>query len=336
VDPALNDSRKSPISVFLTGGTGFFGRALLRHIDRGFKSGSNRYAVTVMTRSVNCFLHSYPEFQDLPWLDFHEGDVLHGETGFPRDAQFSHVLHAAADSTNGPKMRLLDRYDQIVMGTRNALDFALRAGASRFLLTSSGDVYGAQPAEMESLSESYCGMPDAMVAENTYGIAKRQAEHLCALYANSSGLGVVVARCFTFVGPDLPMNAHFAIGNFIRDALAGSEIVIKGDGKPIRSYLDQDDLAFWLLRLLECGRSGEAYNVGSDEAITIAELAEMVRDLLAPQGRIKFLFDDDRNLKKRARYIPSIDKVKAELGLNVAIAIKDSILTAAQSVSSKK
>lgn len=329
----------SPLSgqacLFLTGGTGFFGRALLRHLDGLAEQGSNPYRVTVMTRSAAGFLAAYPEFAGLAWLSFHEGDILTGVDAFPRGDAFSHVLHAAADSTLGPQMHFLDRFDQIVIGTRNVLDFAVHVGAKRFLLTSSGGVYGAQPPELDAIPETYNGMPDPLVAGNAYSVAKRQAEHLCALYANETGLEVVVARCFAFVGPDLPFDAHFAIGNFIRDVLRGSDIVVNGDGTPVRSYLYQSDLAHWLLTLLARGRSGEAYNVGSDEGVTIAELAELVRRLLAPTGAVHLLRKPGADTAVRNRYLPSIAKAKDELGLTVATSLEAAIRKTALAATGK-
>lgn len=325
-----NASLGGQMALFLTGGTGFFGRALLRHIEVLATHGANPCRVTVMTRSVSRFLSAFPDFAGLSWLSFHEGDILSGAGAFPQADTFSHVLHAAADSTLGPNMRPFERFDQIVVGTRNVLDFAVRVGATRFLLASSGGVYGAQPPDLDAIPESYHGMPDPMVAGNAYSVAKRQAEHLCALYADNTGLEVVVARCFAFVGRDLPLDAHFAIGNFIRDALRGGDIVVNGDGTPVRSYLDQGDLAHWLLTLLARGRSSEAYNVGSDQALTIAELAELVRRLLAPASAVRLLRKPGADTAIRNRYVPSIAKANGELGLGVATSIEDAILKIAQ------
>ncbi len=333
--PKATSSLGEQTCLFLTGGTGFFGRALLRHLGGLAEQGSNPYRVTVMSRSVTGFLAAYPEFAGLSWLAFHEGDILTGVDAFPQCDRFSHVLHAAADSTLGPQMRLLDRFDQIVIGTRNVLDFAVRVGAKRFLLTSSGGVYGAQPPELDAIPETYHGMPDPLLAGNAYSVAKRQAEHLCALYADKTGIEVVVARCFAFVGPDLPLDAHFAIGNFIRDVLRGSDIVVNGDGTPVRSYLDQDDLAHWLLTLLTRGRSGEAYNVGSNEAVTIAELAELVRRLLAPTSVVRLLRKPGADTAIRNRYLPSITKAKDELGLTVATSLEAAIKKTAQAATRK-
>lgn len=305
--------------LLLTGGTGFFGLALLRHWQR---LGASAPRLTVLSRDPARFAACYPELAAVAtWV---KGDVQVPQS-LPRGQRFSHVLHAAADSTLGPQLSPLQRYDQIVSGTRHLLDLALDTGVQRFLLTSSGGVYGRQPQALEALPETYCGMPDPLDPQQTYGVAKRCAEHLCALHADR--LEVVVARCFAFLGQDLPLDVHFAIGNFIRDALWGDDIVVRGDGTPMRSYLDQRDLADWLLTLLTQGRAGEAYNVGSDEVIDLAALAHRVRDLLAPGKPVRVLGQASQD-GPRHRYLPDIGKARA-LGLQVRIALDPAILDTA-------
>jgi dTDP-glucose 4,6-dehydratase len=235
------------------------------------------------------------------------------------------VLHAATDSTNNGNLTPLARLDQIVVGTRNVLDLAVALRARRFLLTSSGGVYGPQPPDMAQIPETYFGMPDPLQPSSAYGLGKRMAEHLCSLYSQTHGLETVIARCFAFVGQDLPLDAHFAIGNFIRDALHGDSIIVKGDGTPLRSYMDQTDLAHWLLFLLQRGRSGHAYNVGSDHAISIAELARLIRDLIAPGKMVEINRRELHQINERNRYIPSIHKAKNEMGLHNRINLNDAI-----------
>jgi dTDP-glucose 4,6-dehydratase len=177
---------------------------------------------------------------------------------------------------------------------------------------------------MARIPESYNGMPDPLMVSSTYGIAKRQAEHLCSLYGQQFGLETVIARCFAFVGEDLPINAHFAIGNFIRDALWHEAITVGGDGTPLRSYLDQRDLAHWLYCLLLQGQPGQAYNVGSDVAISVAELAYLVRDTLAPSKSVNILGVPDQQ-RQRNLYIPSIAKARSTLQLDVRITLQEAI-----------
>jgi UDP-glucuronate decarboxylase len=313
-------------SLLVTGGTGFFGRALLRYLK---KQDGLFDKITILSRNPHAFASKFPELLNIDYLDVVYGDVL-VPSSLPVSQMFSHILHAAGDSTDGFKLTHLDRYEQIVHGTRNMLDYAVKCGTKRFLLTSSGGVYGPQPQYLEAIPETFAGMPDPLVAGHVYGVAKRQAEHLCALYWDQYGLETVIARCFAFVGEDLPVNAHFAIGNFIRDALLKSEITVGGDGTPLRSYMYQTDLAEWLFEILMKGASGRAYNVGSDEAISISELAYLVRDTLTPNKPVRIVGDKARDNAVRNRYIPDINRAYCELGLEVTVSLMDAIKRSAQ------
>ena len=317
----------STFHVLLTGGTGFFGRALLRNWISQAQSGEKIARVCVLSRNPQNFLNNYPEFSEQSWLHFHQGDILN-PVSLPYDEVFSHVLHAATDSTIGPQLTPLKRYIQIVDGTRNMLEYAVEKKIPRFLLTSSGGVYGPQPQGMASIHEDYNGMPDPLRSEHAYSIAKRCAEHLCSLFRENFGLQTVVARCFAFVGKDLPLDAHFAIGNFINDALNERDILVNGDGSPIRTYLDQRDLAIWLCTLMYSGVDGEAYNVGSDVQVSIQELATIVRDTLAP--RMLIVNSHQPNINNfRNKYVPNISKAREQFKLKVNYSLKQSILDVA-------
>lgn len=311
--------------ILVTGGTGFFGSAILKHLRGSGLKGEFIPDVVVLTRDPDRFLRGNPDFSRLPWLSFIRGNVGNPED-FPkdRDVEFSHFLHAATDSTLGPTLKPQLRFDQIVEGTRNALEFAVRTGVRRFLLTSSGGVYGPQPQNLDRFPEDYLGIPDPLDAVNSYSIAKRTAEHLSALFAREFGIEIVVARCFAFVGEDLPLDVHFAIGNFIRDALWGEEIVVGGDGSPLRSYLDQRDLSEWILTMLARGQAGRSYNLGSDQAISISDLATLIRDLLAPEKSIRILKKPESG-PSRNRYVPSVDRARDELGLQIRISLPEAI-----------
>lgn len=295
------------MKLLLTGGTGFFGKALLRYWQQ--RPGPE---VCILSRDPERFRAAHADLCRLPGLRLLRGDVGDAAS-LPRGESFTHVLHAAADSTLGPQLTPLQRYDQIVGGTRHLLDFAVACGARRFLLTSSGAVYGRLTGAT-GVREDCLQMPDPLQPGQAYGVAKRAAEHLCALYRDAHGLETVVARCFAFVGPDLPLDVHFAIGNFIRDALTADAIVVSGDGLPLRSYMHQHDLAHWLTKLLERGAAGEAYNVGSPDALSVGELAHRVRDLLAPGKPVRVLAQGDAAAATRNGYIPNVEKALA-LGL---------------------
>jgi len=311
-------------SLLLTGGTGFIGRALLRHWETN--PADRPYRVVAISRNPDAFARSFPVLAAAPWLDLRHGDVT-VMNSLPRDS-FDTVIHAAADSTMGPQLSPLQRYTQIVDGTRHLLDLAVAARARRFLLLSSGAVYGSRSAGQPDPEENDCNAPDPLNPENAYGIAKRTAEHLGALAHREHGLEVVIARCFAFVGQDLPLDVHFAIGNFIRDALWRNSITVNGGGTPVRSYMDQRDLSRWLLALLCKGEAGQAYNVGSEDSITVVDLAQLVRDTLAPHKPV--LISAEKRSEQRSRYVPSTLKTRSLLGIDLLYSLQESIIETAR------
>jgi nucleoside-diphosphate-sugar epimerase len=305
-------------SMFITGGTGFFGRWLLALLAHA--RSEIRIDVTVLTRDPDHFRRNYPELAAQGFIALKRGDVRWFE--FPK-GRFTHVIHAATDTSVAADNDAATLMSSIVDGAGRVLEFAASAGIRRLLHVSSGAVYGPQPSGMLALAEDYRGAPDPLDPRSAYGQAKRLAEQMCVCAAAAKGgLEPVIARAFAFVGPGLPLDAHFAIGNFIRDAAAGREIVVNGDGTPLRSYLYAADLAAWLLTLLVEGRAGEAYNVGSDATLSIADLAREVA-ALAPGASVTIKGAATPGAP-RAVYAPDIGKARA-LGLDVWTPLDEAI-----------
>jgi nucleoside-diphosphate-sugar epimerase len=305
--------------VFLSGGTGFVGKWLLATLlDANQKLGLHCELV-VLTRNPEAFVRAAPHLANAQCLTLVAGDVRNFE--FP-DGDFTHVIHAATDVVKQTTPR--DTFATCVEGTRRVVELAVRSNATDFLLLSSGAVYGQQPPTLNRIAESYAGAPDPLSPASAYGEGKRVAEWLCAVQAKESSLRTKIARCFAFVGPYLPLDKHFAVGNFLRDAMNGNKIVIQGDGTPRRTYLHAADMAAWLWATLLRGRSGAAYNVGGDEVISIAELAHRVVDALdstaaittmrrAPEGQVA------------DRYVPDVTRARTELELPDPIPLDDAI-----------
>ena len=305
--------------IFLTGGTGFIGKWLTEsflHANERLSLGASMH---VLSRDPNAFLSGYPWLSDRIDLRWVAGDVR--SFTFPRGA-FSHIVHAATSSSDpAPPM---ETFDTIVQGTRRVLDFSRHVRASRFLFLSSGAVYGRQPSSIERIPESYIGAPMTTLSHSAYGEGKRAAEWLVFEFGHRYGISASVARCFAFVGPYLPLDRHYAIGNFIRDALSGGPIRIDADGSPFRSYLYAADLAVWIWTILLKGQSNEPYNVGSDMSLTIKELAAFVAknmptplDVLVAQSSVPGA--------PAERYVPSIEKARTQLGLDVWTSLDQSI-----------
>lgn len=307
--------------ILVVGGTGFFGKALLRHWR---EEGSPDLQVTIVSRDPDRLRRESPELVDgADWVAVRYGDALKPET-LPTYGDFTHVIHAATAPYDGSAKDALDMYAGNVIGTRNVVEMAVRVGALRFLFTSSGAVYSRPGAETYEVAEDCPGAPDPLAPASAYALSKIAGEHLCALGAARWGLDFVVARCFAFSGRDLPLNGNKAIGNFVRDARAGGPIVVSGDGNVVRSYLDQQDLARWLMAILTRGAQRRAYNVGSDQAITIRELAAAVARISSGAAEVTIMGERDPS-NGNSRYVPAIDRARRELGLEVTIRLEDSI-----------
>jgi len=296
-------------SLFITGGSGFFGHWLLETFNYANDQLGLGARATVLSRNPEALARKSPHLAARPDLVWIAGDVR--DFQFP-EGEFPYVIHAG--TTSGAPVGPLEMFDTIVQGTRRVLDFAGSHGTRKFLFTSSGAVYGRQPAEMTHVPEDYRGAPDPLDPASAYGEGKRAAELLCVLMSQKFGFEAKIARCFAFVGPHLPLDQHFAAGNFLRDALAGRPIQVGGDGAPLRSYLHAADLAIWLWTLLFAGRAGRAYNVGSEEAVSIAGLAQAAAELREPRLPLQVTRTADPGVSP-ARYVPDVTRARDELGL---------------------
>jgi dTDP-glucose 4,6-dehydratase/UDP-glucose 4-epimerase len=313
-------------SLFITGGTGLFGRWLLESLARANRQFDLNLRVTVLTRNAQAFAQKAPHLAQDPAIGFHHGDVR--DFVFP-ERDYSYFIHGATTSA-GETFRGEDplrKFDTLVSGTRRVLDFAAQCKPRRLLFLSSGVAYGVPPSGIDFIPEDYAGAPGTTNVDSALGQAKRTAEFLCACYAEKNGLDYSVARCFSFVGPFLPLDIHYAIGNFIGQALFEDEITVKGDGSPVRSYLYMADLVVWLMTLLLKGGSGQIYNVGSDLAVSIRELAELVREILSPQKAVHILGQSNHSVGNavRNRYVPSIRKARDEFGLDAWTTLAESV-----------
>ena len=313
--------------LFLTGGTGFFGCWLVEsfcYINR--ELGLNT-RMTVLTRNPSAFSEKCPHLVSDPALTLYQGDVRN--FSFP-EGEFNHIIHAATETyARGSGSAPLDTFSTIVAGTERALQFARASGAPNFLLISSGAVYGKQPTDIANVPETYFGAPDLVSGGSVYGEGKRAAELLGALYQEAGGPECRIARCWAFCGPHLPLDRHFAIGNFIGDVLAGRSISIQGDGTQRRSYMYAADLAIWLWTILFRAPALVPINVGSDHDVSILELARTVAATLNPQTEI--------HLARKAvpgapplRYVPCVNRARELLKLEVTIDLAESIRRTAQ------
>lgn len=295
--------------VFITGGTGFFGKSILdyrlRHPEFLADAG-----LTILSRDPAAFTAANPSLANQPGVAFMQGDICTFNFSSLQPLNFSTIIHAATAAVT--TLSDDEMHSTIVDGTRHVLEFAKACGAKRILFTSSGAVYGPQNAAVDENAPTN--------PTTAYGRGKLAAERMCI----ESGVSTCITRCFAFTGPYLNRRIHYAIGNFIQDCLDGKDIVIKGDGTPLRSYMYADDLVEWLFAVLERGEPGRPYNVGSPEGLSIRELAETVRKALGTENEIIVQGTPDPD-QPPSVYVPVTKRAEIELGLRITTSLTDAI-----------
>lgn len=308
--------------ILITGGTGFIGTWLLETISWLNKNCNQPCKVYVPTRNPEAFARKAPHLASSPEIVLLPGDIADFE--YPDD-ECNFIIHAAAPGE--PRVLIHDSLgvaETIVRGTRRVLELATQKNIEGLLFISSGAVYGVQPPDLERIPEDHLGAPDVTNIRSAYGEAKRYAEMLCTLYHQRHGLPIHIARPFTFVGPYQDLNAGFAITDFMRDGLQGGPLNIQGDGTTIRSYCYAADMTAMLWKILLQSPVGRIYNVGSDESISILELANRVIAFL--DTSVEVIVMSKPNMKSRpARYVPDITRIRSELGINVQTKIDKAI-----------
>ncbi|MBF0207696.1 MAG: NAD-dependent epimerase/dehydratase family protein, partial [Oligoflexia bacterium] len=326
--------------LFLTGATELFGKWLLETFVYANQTLNLQLKISALSRDPEKFAKKFPHLANTSCIDWYQGDIKNFQSAATVPSHPNFIIHAATEASEKiNNQNPLEMLDTIIIGTRRILEYACscnntkdnQTGLESVLLISSGAIYGKQPPNISHIPEEYLGGPTVHDAKSAYSEGKRTAELLAAIYIREHDLPIKIARCFAFVGPHLPLDAHFAVGNFIGDLLAGRTIVIKGDGTPLRSYLYMADLVVWLLKILIDGKNNVPYNVGSDQAISIKSLAELVISVgkknIKNMGLNKLNKEHANNQnsieilgtkiakKDLEQYIPSINKAKKELGL---------------------
>ena len=277
--------------ILLTGGTGFLGRWLVESFI--LANRQHDLKATMFATMAHTQIHETDEVRAIIW------DIALGRYPDQPPGTITHCIHAACPSCAVPPVSDLEMFRVIVNGAQNVMKWCVDNGAKRVLYLSSGAaVY----------------RPDT-----TYGLAKKAAEMVCGLYAENHEMDVSIARIYSLVGPGLPLDGHFAIGNFIRDAIAGRPVQVVGGESILRSYLYVSDAVtrLWGLAISPFGGS----TVGSPDPITIRDLAGLVGKVL--RAHVVYTLGGFR----ADTYLPPQG---AHLGRPPRVSLKDAILKTAQ------
>jgi nucleoside-diphosphate-sugar epimerase len=259
-----------------------------------------------LTREPEKFLQKYKNSTLATHIEYIRGDVKCFELS---DAiNVTHLVHMATTSAEETFMGedQLKKIDLLYNGTRNALEQCGQT-LENVLFTSSGVAYGVNDHPLMA-EDDYTG-PDTTDTSSALGVGKLTAELIIAYFSSKYKYSYSVARCFAFAGQHLPLNIHYAFGNFINNALEGKDIIIRGDGQDVRSYLYIGDAIAWLLRLL-IEPKNQIFNVGSRQSVSIESLARsIVAQSDTPISVIIKGFHSGEGNFRRVNYVPSVDKI---------------------------
>ena len=258
--------------ILLTGGTGFVGRWLLQTAKDAQTNSLNRLEIVVPTRQL-----AAPHVQSAmqigcPNVSWIEGNFLEDQIDIGR---VDMIIHAATPAS--AKLNAEDPSEMLRVNIA-AMESVLRLAGNDtpLLFTSSGAVYGTQPKSMTHIPERSIDPSPPLDQLNAYAQGKQAAERMCREAGDEGRCNPIVARLFAFGGEYLPRDTHFAIGNFVQNALDRKPIVIKGDGRARRSYLYGADMATWLWCALASGGNEGPFHIGSENSISVLELAQNV------------------------------------------------------------
>ena len=307
----INNKQK----LLITGGTGFFGKSIIKFLINLSKTHNANLDLTILSRSASKFYENH-KLHKYDWIDVLDDDINDIKSNL---GKYTHILHAATPSHNIENINPKQRYDFIINSTEQILNQL--TSSQSILFVSSGDVYksfNAVNSEESSLNNS------KDIDSFSYSLGKIKSETILANHCSSLNISFRIARCFAFVGEFLPLDAHFAIGNFISNCIKNEDIIINGDGKSIRSYMYQDDLAYWLIYLLLTQVKDTIYNVGSAEEISIIDLAKKIKNLTQSNCEIKI--KNAKQVGNRNYYVPDIEKASDDLNLIAWTSLDDAII----------
>jgi len=295
---------KTGKSILIIGGTGFFGKSILHSFQRSLLTPYGIDRILVVARNIDHFAIDFPELID-DRVELIKIDI--SRTIALPDADI--VIHAAA-STDARYYKVNPKGEKlnIEQSTSNYCQLVQRSqNTSKIVYCSSGAVYGQQPENLEKMDEDFQFQDVSNLIEykRDYALAKRNAENEI-IRLGSLGFDVSIARCFAFHGKYLPRDQHFAYGNFIGSAERGEAIEVKANHSVVRSYMNADDLVDSLIKIaLQSSPQCPIFNVGSDEAIEIRDLANQIGQQYNVPVKIAPLTID-----KIDRYVPNTDKLK--------------------------
>ena len=258
--------------ILLTGGSGFVGKWMLQTAKIAQENSATKIELVVPTRRLTADHVQTAIAIGCPNVSWVEGDFLNGALDLGHIDMIIHAATPASAQLNAENPAEMLRINVVAM--ESVLRYA--GNNQPLLFTSSGAVCGTQPQSASHIKEGNVEPNPPTEQLKAYAQGKQTAERMCREAGKNGQCSPIIARLFAFGGEYLPRDTHFAIGNFIQNALDRQPIAIQGDGRARRSYLYGADMATWLWSALAHGETGSPFHIGSEHSVSILELAQTV------------------------------------------------------------
>jgi dTDP-glucose 4,6-dehydratase len=300
--------------------TGFVGSWLvdsLVHINKEF---GLKIAITGITRNAS---------KIDTWTNLAPGNVKIIESDIRTlnkvEGTFTHVVHTATPTTSATRAGdLVNVFESSVIGARNLLEIAKKQTVPPiFLHTSSGAVYKKSPSHLTNIPLTWprLDLEASDSVDSEYARAKIETEKLIETATSEGTVKGINARLFSFMGPRVPLQEHYSIGNFMHSGMYEDEINLSVNPATVRSYEYAADMASALIYVLGLGQPG-TFHIGSDKGHELLHWAELVGKVFSKP--VKNLSTD---LAKKPITIPYIPEHDARIprGLGESILIEEQV-----------
>ncbi len=273
-------------TVLVTGATGFIGSFIIKSLLERVKAYGADIKIVAFVRDSKRASQKFSDYEDLGRITYVEQDMLEEINA---DVKADFVVHCASNAA--PDMYSKDPVGTMrinFIGTDNMLKLAKRCGAQKFLYVSTIEVYGK--TNVEEIGEEDFGYISSSNVRSCYPESKKACETLTVCFGKQYGLNVSVGRLSYIYGAGMSKTDAKVCALFARKVAAGEDIVMKSEGKQLRSYTYVSDAITGLLTVLCDGADGECYNIAStDSRITIADMAHKYCELFPEKGSsVKF------------------------------------------------
>ncbi len=318
--------------ALVTGGAGFIGSHLT---ERLLKDGNK---VAVIDNLSTGSLENIESFKNHTDFEFVEGDIRNAELIEPLVEKSDVIFHLAA--AVGVKLIAEDPVHTIetnIGGTEIVLNIANKFGR-KILIASSSEVYGKSEA-VPFHEDDDIVLGSTCLSRWSYACSKAVDEFLGLAFHQQYGLDVVIGRFFNTIGPRQTGQYGMVVPRFVQTALDNQTLQIYGTGRQTRCFCYVADLIEAIIGLMNCERAaGRVYNIGTNEEISIEELADKIIQITASKSKKEFVPYEvayGKPIEDMMRRVPSVERISKTIGWEPKTSLDETLRLIAGSLKQK-